>query len=83
VVIAGTAIADVATVVMLSLFFSSEEGGLGSRLLLFGGFGVLCVAGAAAIATGGRLTRVSGVLVRLQDTTARIRVRGAIVLLIV
>ncbi len=82
VVIAGTAIADVATVVMLSLFFSSEEGGLGSRLLLFGGFGVLCVAGALAIATGGRRERVSEVFLRLQDTTAQIRVRGAIALLL-
>jgi Kef-type K+ transport system membrane component KefB len=83
VVIAGTSIADVATVVMLSLFFSEREGGLGSRLVLFGCFGLLCLAGAAAILAGGRVSRLSRALVMLQDTTAQIRVRGAFVLLLV
>jgi Kef-type K+ transport system membrane component KefB len=82
VVIAGTSIADVATVIMLSLFFSMKSGGIGVKLLLFGGFGLLCLVGAATILAGSRVGRVSGALVRLQDTSAQIRVRGAFVLLL-
>jgi Kef-type K+ transport system membrane component KefB len=83
VVIAGASIADVATVVLLSLFFSGQSTSVESRLVLFGGFGVLCALAAAVIAGGGRVTALSGVLVRLQDTTAQIRVRGTFVLLLV
>jgi Kef-type K+ transport system membrane component KefB len=50
VVIAGASIADVATVVLLSLFFSGQETSLESRFVLFGGFGLLCVAAAVLIA---------------------------------
>ena len=46
VVIAGASIADVATVVLLSLFFSGQETSLESRFVLFGGFGLLCVVAA-------------------------------------
>ena len=80
-VIAAASIADVATVVLLSLFFSEQTAGVGVRLALFAAFGVLCVAGGLAIAAGGRVTAVSAALLRLQDTTAQIRVRGAFVLL--
>jgi Kef-type K+ transport system membrane component KefB len=83
VVIAGASIADVATVVLLSLFFSDQATALGSRLVLFGEFGLLVAAVAGLILAGGRVGRVSGVLVRLQDTTAQIRVRGTFVLLLV
>ena len=82
-VIAAASIADVATVVLLSLFFSEQTAGVGVRLALFAAFGVLCIAGGLAIAAGGRVTAVSGALLRLQDTTAQIRVRGAFVLLMV
>ena len=81
-VIAGTSIADVATIVMLSLFFSMDSGGLGSRLLLFGAFGLLGLAAAGTIFVGEHLARVSAALMKLQDTTAQIRVRGAFLLLI-
>jgi Kef-type K+ transport system membrane component KefB len=80
-VIAAASIADVATVVLLSLFFSEQTAGVGVRLALFAAFGVLCIAGGLAIAAGGRVTAVSAALVRLQDTTAQIRVRGAFLLL--
>jgi len=81
-VIAATSIADVATVIILSLFFSGKSGGVGTKLLLFGGFGVLCLGAAAAIMLGSHVRRISGALARLQDTTAQIRVRGAFLLLI-
>jgi Kef-type K+ transport system membrane component KefB len=82
VVIAGASIADVATVVFLSLFFSGQESSLESRFVLFGGFGLLCIVAAVLIVAGGRVGRISTVLVQLQDTTAQIRVRGTFLLLL-
>ena len=81
-VITATSIADVATVVMLSLFFSGKSGGVGTKILLFGGFGLLCLAAVVAIMAGSHVSRISGALLRLQDTTAQIRVRGAFLLLV-
>jgi Kef-type K+ transport system membrane component KefB len=79
--IAAASIADFATVIILTLFFSREATGTGAQLLLLAGFLV-----AAAVAVVGLVglehsRRLSAVLVRLQDTTAQIRVRGAFLLL--
>jgi Kef-type K+ transport system membrane component KefB len=82
IVIAGASVADLATILLLSVLFSADSGGVGSRLGLLGAFVLLCVVAAATIRGGGSLRRVSGVLERLQDTTAQIRVRGAFVLLL-
>ena len=82
-VIAAASIADVATVIMLSLFFSEETAGVGVRLALFALFGLVCVGAGVAIAVGARVPSLSAALLRLQDTTAQIRVRGAFVLLMV
>jgi len=81
--IAAASIADVATVIMLSLFFSEETAGVGVRLALFALFGLVCVGAGIAIAVGARVPSLSAALLRLQDTTAQIRVRGAFVLLMV
>jgi len=83
IVIAGASVADVATVLLLSLFFSGQSTSLEDRLVLFGGFAVLCGLAALAILGGGRIGRVSSTLLRLQDTTAQIRVRGTFLLLLV
>jgi Kef-type K+ transport system membrane component KefB len=80
-VIAGASIADIATIVLLSLFFSGESSGIGSKLVLLGGFAVLVAAIGVAVAGVEHSMRISAALVRLQDTTAQIRVRGAFVLL--
>jgi len=80
-VLAGATIADVATIVMLSLFFSAEKGSTGSRAILLGAFVVLAAAVAFALAGAGRSRRLADALLRLQDTTAQIRVRGAFLLL--
>ena len=82
-VIAAASIADVATVILLSLFFSEETAGVGVRLALFALFGLVCVGAGIAIAVGARVPSLSAALLRLQDTTAQIRVRGAFVLLMV
>jgi Kef-type K+ transport system membrane component KefB len=82
-VIAGSSIAEVGTIVLVTLFFSGESSSLGAKLTLLGLFGLLCLAVALAIARVEHSMRVMQTLVRLQDTTAQIRVRGAFVLLVV
>src|SRR5919198_1065430 len=74
-------IADVATIVLLSLFFSRESSGVGAKLVLLGGFALLVAAIGVAVARAERSMRISAALVRLQDTTAQIRIRGAFLLL--
>jgi Kef-type K+ transport system membrane component KefB len=81
-VIAAASIADFGAVILLSLFFSREATSTTTKLVLLAGF--LLVAGAFVLALVGaeRSRRLSAVLLRLQDTTAQIRVRGAFLLLI-
>jgi Kef-type K+ transport system membrane component KefB len=81
-VIAGASIADLATVVLLSLFFSGESSGAGAKIVLLGGFAALVAAVGVSILGAQRSMRLSAALVRLQDTTAQIRVRGAFLLLV-
>jgi Kef-type K+ transport system membrane component KefB len=81
-IIAAATIADFATVVLLSLFFSREAGSTASRLILLAGLLVVAVLIALVILGVERWRRLGEVLRRLQDTTAQIRVRGAFVLLV-
>lgn len=81
VIVAGSSIAEIGPIVLLSLFFSGESGGLGSKLVLLIGFAVFVAAVGVAIAGAERSMRLSQALLRLQDTTAEIRVRGAFLLL--
>jgi Kef-type K+ transport system membrane component KefB len=83
VVVAGASIAEVGPIVLLSLFFSGKSGGVGGKLALLIGFFVFVVAVVLTIVGLERSTRVSNVLLKLQDTTAEIRVRGAFLLLAV
>jgi Kef-type K+ transport system membrane component KefB len=80
-VIAAGSIADFGAIILLSLFFSGE-GGVGSTLLLLGGLLGIAAAVFAAVRTADRSAAVMRDLRRLQDTTAQIRVRGAILLMI-
>src|ERR671931_748782 len=57
-VIAGSSIAEVGTIVLLTLFFSGESSSLGAKLVLFGLFGVLCFAVLLAALRVGRSMRV-------------------------
>ena len=82
-VIAGASIADIATVVLLSLFFSSEATALGTQLVLFASFALLVAAAGFAVLGARRSRRLSTTLLSLQDTSAQIRVRGAFLLLAV
>jgi len=82
-VVAAGSIADFGAIILLSLLFSREGGGIGSQAVLLGGFVLVAAAIGLTIAGAERLPSLSGVLFRLQDTTAQIRVRGAFLLLIV
>src|SRR5215467_5796679 len=80
--IAAATVADFAAIVLLSLFFSTSGGSTGAKLVLLVAFAALVVATWLAARTAGRSMRLGQVLVRLQDTTAEIRVRFAVVLLV-
>jgi Kef-type K+ transport system membrane component KefB len=79
--IAAGTIADFGAVILLSIFFSGE-GGIAATLVLLGGLVLLGVAVFVAVRGAERSRAIRADLLRLQDTTAQIRVRGAIVLLI-
>lgn len=80
-VIAGSSISEVLTIILLSLFFSEESGGIGSRALLLSIFGLLALVVGIALVRAEHFSRVTDTLLRLQDTTAQIRVRGSFLLL--
>jgi Kef-type K+ transport system membrane component KefB len=80
-VIAGGSIADFAAIILLSLFFAGE-GGPGATMVLIGALLALALAVLGVVRGAQRSMRIRADLLRLQDTTAQIRVRGALVLLV-
>jgi len=80
-VIAGSSLAEVGTIILLTLFFSGESTSVTVKLVLFGLFGLLCLAVVLTVSGFEHSMRLTQALVRLQDTTAQVRVRGAFVLL--
>ena len=80
-IIAAASIADFGAIILLSIFFSGE-GGTGSTLLLLGALFALAAVVLLVVRGAERSMRLREDLVRLQDTTAQIRVRGAMVLLV-
>jgi Kef-type K+ transport system membrane component KefB len=79
-VIASASIADFATIVLLSVLFS-REAHVGARAVLLAGFVLLVAAVGLLIGRAERSMRLEAILVRLQDTSAQIRVRGIFLLL--
>jgi Kef-type K+ transport system membrane component KefB len=80
--IVAATVADFSAILLLSLFFSASDGSPGSRLVLITAFAVLVAVTALVVSRAGRSMRLGTVLLRLQDTTAEIRVRFAVVLLV-
>jgi Kef-type K+ transport system membrane component KefB len=80
-IIAAASIADFGAIILLSLFFSGE-GGIGSTLLLLGGLALLALVVYLVIRGAEGSMRIRADLLRLQDTTAQIRMRAAIVLFV-
>src|SRR6266699_2893165 len=80
--LAAASIADFAAIVLLSLLFSSSGGSTGSKVVVLGVFDGLIAVTALVVSGAARSVRLGQVLVRLQDTTAEIRVRCAVLLLV-
>src|SRR5687767_2191679 len=74
--VAAASIADFGAIILLSLFFSGE-GGIGSTLVLLGLLAALGVVVFVVLSGAGRSMRIRDDIMRLADTTAQIRVRGA------
>jgi Kef-type K+ transport system membrane component KefB len=81
-VIAGAMFAELGSILLLSLFFSHEASNPTTKLVLLAGFALLAASFAFVVLRLERSMRIAAVLLRLQDTTAQIRVRGAFMLLV-
>jgi Kef-type K+ transport system membrane component KefB len=80
-IIAAASIADFGAIILLTIFFSGE-GGTGATLLLLGSLFALAAAVFAVVRGAERSARIRADLLRLQDTTAQIRVRAALALFV-
>lgn len=80
--IAGGSVADFGAVLLLSFLFSMSAGGAGPRIALALTFGAVVAVTAVVLTRAGMSMRLGDVLLRLQDTTAEIRVRFAVLLLV-
>ena len=82
-VVAGASIGDFAAILLLSALFSMDGTTAGAKLVLLAEFAAVVGLLGLAVGQSGRSPRIAAVLVRLQDTTAEIRVRGAVLLVVV
>jgi Kef-type K+ transport system membrane component KefB len=80
--LAAASVADFTAIVLLSLFFSSSGSSTGAKVVVLGAFAGLVAVTALVVSGASRSMRLGQVLVRLQDTTAEIRVRCAVLLLV-
>jgi Kef-type K+ transport system membrane component KefB len=82
VVIAASSVAEFGGVLLLSLLFSTSGGTIGARVVTLIIFVGLVAAIGVAATMAGRAVQLGRVFLRLQDTTAELRVRAAVALLI-
>ncbi len=82
IVIAGAMFAEFGSIILLSLFFSREATSTATKLVMLADFVLLAAGFAFVVLRLERSKRIAAVLLRLQDTTAQIRVRGAFMLLV-
>jgi Kef-type K+ transport system membrane component KefB len=80
-VITAATIVDFGTILLLSLLFSREATSTTTQFILIGSLVLLAVVVALIILRAERSVRIAAVLLRLQDTSAQIRIRGAFLLL--
>lgn len=80
--IAAASVADFGAIVLLTLFFSTSGGSVGQHAVLLVLFAGLVGVAALLLLRVRRSRRIGGILERLQDTTAEIRVRIAVLLMI-
>jgi Kef-type K+ transport system membrane component KefB len=82
-VLAGASAGEFGAIVLVSLFFSQEASSTEATVFLLAAFALLAVIMGLALSRAGRSIRVSGTLLRLEETTAQLGVRFAVVLLAV
>jgi Kef-type K+ transport system membrane component KefB len=80
-VVAGGSLAEVIPVLLLSLLFSERTSDLGSQITLLAAFCILVATAVLLIFGLERWRWIGRALLALQDTTAQIRVRAAVALL--
>jgi Kef-type K+ transport system membrane component KefB len=80
--IAAASLADFAAVLLLSILFSTDGRSAASKLELLALFAALVTLVVLAAALSGRNMRLSAAVVKLQDGTAAIRVRAAVLLMV-
>jgi Kef-type K+ transport system membrane component KefB len=81
-VIASAMFAEFGSIILLSLFFSRETSNIATKIVLLASFVLLAAGFVFVVLRLGQSKRITEVLLRLQDTTAQIRVRGAFMLLV-
>jgi Kef-type K+ transport system membrane component KefB len=84
-VLAASSLAEFGTILLVSLFFSTSSSGtpgLGSNVFLLVAFGVLVLVIGLGMTEAGRSLRVSSTLQALEDTSAQLGVRAAVLLLV-
>ena len=81
-VIAGATLGDFGAIIALSLLFSRDAASASTRFTLLAVFVSLIALVVWAIRAGGRRMRIGDVIARLADTTAQIRIRGVVLLII-
>lgn len=81
-VIGGASIAEFSPIVLVSLFFSTQSSSVITKLVLLAGLATLILLVAVVLSAGSRSRRLSDAMLSLQDTSAQIRVRGSMLLLL-
>ena len=80
--VASATFADVAAILLLTLLLSEGTASIGARAVLLASFAGLVALVAAALFLTEQWRPLGDLVLRLQDTTAEIRVRAAVVLLL-
>lgn len=81
-IMASSSIADFGTILLLSFLFSRESSSVITKFVLIGGFAVLTLLAVVALSAAGRSQALGGALLRLQDSTSQIRIRGAFLIMV-
>ncbi len=81
-VIAGAAVAEFGSIVLLSLLFSRQSTSGVTQLILLAGLTLLAVVAVIVIRRAEHVGRLVALLRKLQETTAQIRVRTAFLILV-
>ena len=79
-VIATAAIAEFASVILLSFFFSNERAGYGTEILHLSAFALLAVVVFVTVSQGGQNARLQAALARLRESSAQIQTRADLAL---